>query len=131
VQTVGIFRRVDTLRGRAARRPCHPPAATVAAMEQLRHTCEVCGHEEVLTPEGRLPGRLGSPAEDGRYGRYQPTDLPRLPDQSHRVVGGQSVTRRPARWLRGEGVIADAGPAPPVPPWPPVVPLGLVAPPPG
>jgi hypothetical protein len=48
-------------------------------MEQLRHTCEVCGREEVLTPEAAYPAGWDHPPKMGVMGVISPRTCPDCP----------------------------------------------------
>jgi hypothetical protein len=48
-------------------------------MEQLRHVCEVCRHEEVLTPEAAYQAGWDHPPRMGKLGVISPRTCPNCP----------------------------------------------------
>jgi hypothetical protein len=65
---------------RALGQPRRPPAmslpAITVAMEQLRHICEVCGLEQVPTPEAAFDAGWHHPPRMGMFGVISPRTCP-------------------------------------------------------
>ncbi|BBX87869.1 hypothetical protein [Mycolicibacterium aubagnense] len=47
---------------------------------QLRHICEVCGVEEILTPEAAFEAGWDYPPKMGMFGVISPRNCPRCPN---------------------------------------------------